>query len=35
MFGQGLEQELGHDLHQFKSLMEAGEVPTTTGQPHG
>lgn len=35
MFGRGLEQELDHDLHQFKSLMEAGEVPTTTGQPHG
>jgi uncharacterized membrane protein len=35
MFGRGLEQELDHDLHQFKSLMEAGEIPTTAGQPHG
>jgi len=23
------------DLRRFKSLIEAGEVPTTTGQPHG
>ena len=35
LFGRGLEHELAHDLRQFKSLMEAGEVPTTKGQPQG
>lgn len=35
LLGQGLEQELDEDLHRFKSLMEAGEVPTVQGQSHG
>jgi uncharacterized membrane protein len=29
------EKEIRHDVHRFKSLMEAGEIPTTQGQPHG
>lgn len=33
--GQGLEQRLTEDLRKFKSLMEAGELPTTDGQPIG
>lgn len=35
LFGHGLEQELDADLRRFKSAMEAGEVPTTAGQPTG
>jgi uncharacterized membrane protein len=23
------------DMRRFKQLVEAGEVPTTSGQPHG
>jgi uncharacterized membrane protein len=30
-----LEREVKEDLRRFKNLMEAGEVPTTEGQPHG
>jgi uncharacterized membrane protein len=29
------EQYLEDDLRRFKSLIETGEVPTTTGQPTG
>jgi uncharacterized membrane protein len=29
------EMEVKEDLRRFKSLMEAGEIPTTEGQPHG
>jgi uncharacterized membrane protein len=29
------EQEVREDLRRFKNLMEAGEVPTTEGQPAG
>ena len=29
------EKEIGQDLRRFKALMEAGEIPTTQGQPHG
>jgi uncharacterized membrane protein len=29
------EQEVREDLRRFKSLVEAGEVPTTQGQPAG
>jgi uncharacterized membrane protein len=35
LLGNGLEQELDEDLRQFKSTMEAGEVPTTEGQSRG
>lgn len=34
-FGQDPEQQVREDLRAFKALMEAGEVPTTEGQPHG
>jgi uncharacterized membrane protein len=33
--GQGLEAEIQSDLRRFKQLMEAGEPPTTKGQPSG
>ena len=29
------EQQVREDLRRFKELMEAGEIPTTDGQPHG
>ncbi|MFB3915211.1 MAG: SRPBCC family protein [Terriglobales bacterium] len=28
-------QQIAEDLRRFKQLMEAGEIPTTEGQPHG
>jgi uncharacterized membrane protein len=34
-FGQDPEQQVREDLRSFKALMEAGEVPTIEGQPHG
>jgi uncharacterized membrane protein len=34
-FGSDLQSVIDDDLRKFKSRMEAGEVPTTTGQPHG
>ena len=34
-FGQDPEQQVREDLRAFKALMEAGEVPTIEGQPHG
>lgn len=33
--GQGLQQKIDDDLRQFKTMMEAGELPTTSGQPSG
>jgi uncharacterized membrane protein len=35
MFGEDADQQVREDLRRFKQLMEAGEVPTTAGQPHG
>jgi uncharacterized membrane protein len=35
LFGQGLAQQIAADLQRFKSLMEAGEIPTTDGQTSG
>ena len=35
LFGESPEQQVDEDLRRFKSLMEAGEVPTTEGQPTG
>ncbi len=35
LFGENPEQQIADDLHRFKQVMEAGEVPTTTGQPSG
>lgn len=29
------EMQVKEDLRRFKNLMEAGEIPTTEGQPHG
>ncbi len=34
-FGGGLGSKLVDDLRNFKSLMEAGEIPSTQGQPRG
>jgi uncharacterized membrane protein len=34
-FGSDLESKLSDDLRRFKSLMEAGEIPSTQGQPQG
>ena len=35
LFGKNPEQQVRDDLRRFKSLMEAGEIPTTEGQPSG
>jgi uncharacterized membrane protein len=35
LFGEEPEQQIGDDLRRFKMLMEAGEIATTDGQPHG
>ncbi len=35
IFGRDAEQQVLEDLRRFKQLMEAGEIPTTIGQPHG
>ncbi len=35
LFGENPEQQIAEDLGRFKQMMEAGEVPTTTGQPSG
>lgn len=35
MFGKEPSQTIQEDLRRFKQLMEAGEVPTTAGQPRG
>jgi uncharacterized membrane protein len=35
MFGQEPNQQVDADLRRFKQLMEAGEAPTTEGQPTG
>lgn len=35
LFQENPEQQIAEDLRRFKSLIEAGEVPTTTGQPTG
>lgn len=33
--GKEPEQQISQDLGRFKALMEAGEIPTTEGQPAG
>jgi len=33
--GQEPSQTIRDDLRRFKNLFEAGEIPTTEGQPHG
>jgi hypothetical protein len=35
LFGEEPEQQIREDLRRFKGLMEAGEIATTDGQPHG
>jgi uncharacterized membrane protein len=35
LFGREPGQTIREDLRRFKQLMEAGEVPTTAGQPRG
>lgn len=35
LFGEEPEQQIREDLRRFKEMMEAGEIPTTDGQPHG
>lgn len=35
LFGREPAQEIRADLQRFKARMEAGEVPTVEGQPHG
>lgn len=35
MFGNAPDQSIREDLRRFKALMEAGEIPTTMGQPRG
>src|SRR5581483_1136352 len=35
VFGKDPEQQVREDLRAFKALMEAGEIPTIEGQPHG
>lgn len=35
LFGQDLDQDLDEDLRIFKAFIEAGEAPTTLGQPTG
>ena len=35
LFGEHPETQVREDLRHFKQLMEAGEIPTTIGQPEG
>lgn len=35
MFRRSPEQQMREDLRHFKQIMEAGEIPTTLGQPAG
>src|SRR5438067_741862 len=35
LFGADAEPEIREDLRRFKQIVEAGEVPTTAGQPRG
>jgi uncharacterized membrane protein len=35
IFGKDPEATAREDLRRFKALLEAGEIPTTDGQPHG
>jgi uncharacterized membrane protein len=35
LFGEEPEQQIHDDLHNFKRVMEMGEVLTIIGQPHG
>jgi uncharacterized membrane protein len=35
LWGEGPSRQVHEDLHRFKSMLEAGEIVTTTGQPAG
>jgi uncharacterized membrane protein len=35
LFGEEPEQQITDDLRRFKAVMEAGEFPSTKGQPSG
>jgi uncharacterized membrane protein len=35
LFGENPDMQVREDLRRFKALMEAGETPTTEGQPSG
>lgn len=35
LFGEEPSQQIEEDLHRFKQVMEAGQTPTTEGQPSG
>jgi hypothetical protein len=35
MFNFITEQQVKEDIRNFKQIMEAGEIPTTAGQPQG
>jgi uncharacterized membrane protein len=35
LFGESPESQVREDLRRLKQLMEAGEIPTTSGQPRG
>ncbi|MER3424099.1 MAG: cyclase [Nitrospiraceae bacterium] len=35
LFGEAPAQQVEEDLRRFKQIMEAGEIPTTVGQPAG
>jgi len=35
LFGEAPQQQIEGDLRRFKNIMEAGEIPTTIGQPEG
>jgi uncharacterized membrane protein len=35
LFGTSPEAQIRADLRRFKQILEAGEVPSTAGQPHG
>jgi uncharacterized membrane protein len=35
VFGEDPERQVEEDLRHFKQIMEAGEIPTTEGQPSG
>jgi uncharacterized membrane protein len=35
LVGRSPEAQIRADMRRFKQIMEAGEIPTTDGQPHG
>jgi uncharacterized membrane protein len=35
LFGEDPDMTVREDMRRFKALLEAGETPTTEGQPHG